>query len=194
MKKLFFTLLLVVSAVGLSTAQTNYYPNESGTFSGDGYTMKYTSIAEGLAVKLYNADQKFVFTETTYKDGRPLPRDIAFGDTKVYLYSGANISKVDLFEAIKTLLSPEELNYLRTETHYDLRIKILIDTETEGKVTDVWFDLMTDSKYLHIPPSTYHKIEEFIKEHLRFTLTDEAAEFNYAHHSWAINFYDYNPL
>ncbi len=190
MKRILLSLLLVVSAVGLSAAQTDYYPNESGTIAKDGYTFKYRTL-HGLSLEIYNVDQKYYFSEEAYSDGSKKGFDFLYEDD-FNPHTGANLSKLDAYETIKDFFSQEQLAYLRTETRYNLFINMTIEPST-GRIADVFFSFPLDAKYKTISPEVFRQIEQFLKENMSFTMTDQGRKLVYAFKLFDINFYDYTP-
>jgi hypothetical protein len=182
MKKLIISLVLSLVAVA-AMAQTNYYPNTTGTNTKSGYTYKYRNMK--LAgkdwpshLKLYNADVRFLDKEIVYKDGtlKPLrpPRP----------YSGQSMTD----EQVKTMIIGK-FTFAQKATFGkgSLFVEGLVDTST-GRVVDVYFTFGRNSPFVNIPVETYRNIELAIKQQFTVTVSAEGLRWNYIHFSWSPDF------
>jgi hypothetical protein len=165
-------------------AQTNYYPNTTGTITKSGYTYKYRNFKLGSGtelpdrLKLYNSSVMFLDKEIVYKDGtlKPLrpPRP----------YSGQNMTDEQVETMIIGKFSSAQKATLGGKF---LWIEGLVDSAT-GRIVDVYFTFGRNTPFVNIPVETYRSIELALKEKFTVTVSAEGKKWNYIHFSWSPDF------
>jgi hypothetical protein len=183
MKKIIISLILSLTAI-VAMAQTNYYPNTTGTITKSGYTYKYRNfkMASGKELpdklKLYNSDVRFLDKEIVYKDGTLMPLRTPSP------YSGESMTK----EQVETMIIGK-FTFAQKATLGGkfLWIEGLVDTST-GRVVDVYFTFGRNTPFVNIPVETYRSIELAIKQQFTVTVSAEGLRRNYIHFSWSPDF------
>ncbi|MDR1414944.1 MAG: DUF5043 domain-containing protein, partial [Odoribacteraceae bacterium] len=158
-----------------SPAQTYYY-DETKTFHEDGFT--YQCDNDEGNIRLYNSQNRFVYTEKTYRDGSKLPEDIARG--RIHAIEEENWTRPKARSIANDTFSAGEKAIVKG---WRYGIQMMIDTDT-GKVTEVVFFFSARSPYARILPSTYREIERRLKTEIWFTITDVGKQLNFASLTW----------
>jgi hypothetical protein len=189
MKKVVILFILSLVAVA-AMAQTNQYPNPSGTITKSGYTYKYRNgIISGVEVatriELYNASSKFLDVPWTYKNGAQKSEGEALGYyQESYYYNYRSQTYDQLRSIVAGLFTSQHKTMLKGST---MLVVALVDPST-GKVVDVYFSFRRSYPLMNIPVEIFRSIELAIKEKLTITATANGRKFNYLDFSWQQQF------
>jgi len=189
MKKTILSIILSL-IVATVAAQTNQYPNTSGTITLPGYTYVYSSDEDpetgyvSAFVDLRNASASYYNVEYGNKDGSPLTRmELAVG-SRAPLYSSQSMTDEELLAMVHGVFSSQQRTTLKG---HSIIIGLRIDSST-GKVADVYFHFFRNKPAANIPVETYRAIELAIKQKFTVTLTAEGRKKNYLQLSWIQEF------
>ena len=166
MRRLFFILGLLL-ATNAIVAQTNYY-TESKVFQENGYTYK---VDHSTFVELYNAENKWIGKEPTYKDtGEFFDSE----NSRFELTFNSSWDKaISLCDSImRAEFSAGDMERISKDDDNTVFITLCLNSET-GVVEDVSFSFYHKSAYAYIPVSTYRRIELAIKENVRLSLAND---------------------
>ncbi len=169
-------IILVLSALlymSEAVAQTYYY-DVTKTFYESGYT--YQCDVKGMVV-LYNKENKFTYTDQTYKDGSYSSIDNWVRDVEKDAWT-----KALAYSIVNNAFSEAEKNRVRGRGEA-LGVTMIISPET-GKVIEVEFDFSRKDGYATIPVSVYRQIETELKSKICFTPTAEGKKKNYLMRFW----------
>ena len=165
MRRLFFILGLLI-ATNVIVAQTNYY-TESKVFQQNGYTYK---VDHSTCVELYNAENKWIDKEPTYKDtGEFFDSENSRFELTFNSSWDKAISLCD--SIIRAEFSAGDMERICNDEH-DIVVSLYINSET-GIVEEVSFSFYHKSAYAYIPVSTYRRLELAIKEYVRLSLAND---------------------
>ena len=165
MRRLFFILGLLI-ATNVIVAQTNYY-TESKVFQQNGYTYK---VNYAPFVELYNAENKWIDKEPTYKDtGEFFDSENSRFELTFNSSWDKAISLCD--SIIRAEFSAGDMERISNNTD-KITVALYVNSET-GAIEEVSFSFYRESPYAYIPVSTYRRIELAIKENVRLSLADD---------------------
>jgi len=189
MKKVIISVILsfVVATVA---AQTNYYPNASGTITKSGYSYKYEypKYAGGKdftgMILLYNSSVSYHNVEYVNKNGAPLTEKEVFDGPISPLFSGQSMTKSQLEVLVYRKFSSAQKTSLRGKS---IIIGLRVDTST-GRVADVFFEFIRTEPFMNIPVETYRAVELALKQSFTVTVTAEGRKKNYIRLSWIQEF------
>jgi hypothetical protein len=126
---------------------------------------------------LYNKANKYTYAKITYKDGKPLPREVEWGN--VYLFEDDEWTKPKCNEIVNMAFS-SVADRLKEDM---ISVSLIVDPNT-GKVIEVNFDFINSTGFATVAVSTYRKIEEGLKASIYFTLTNEGKSLNFFEVFW----------
>ena len=174
---------LVVATV---EAQTNYYPNTTGTISKSGYSYKYRNAPgfdgpeTSVLLELYNAASAYINVEWAYKDGTRMSLAKALGDDPTPDFSNTSQTIVQTRATVSGCFSSQQKNTLRGK-------KMVVTVRfnpAAGRIADVYFTFFRGEPFANIPVETYRNIELALKEKLTITATAEGRRLNYIEFVW----------
>lgn len=182
---------IIVSLVAtVAVAQTNQYPNASGTITKSGYTYKYRypKYAGGKdftsRILLYNSLVSYLDVEYGNRDGTPLTEREELRGSPTPLYSSQNMTIDDLKAMVYGKFTFQQRATLRGKT---IIVELRMDTST-GKVGDVYFNFSRNYPFMNIPVDTYRTVELTLKQNFAITVTAEGRKKNYIRLSWRQEF------
>jgi hypothetical protein len=187
MKAKFFILpavcLMLFSGVAWPQAfnQNVSYYTSTKTIAGNGYTYK-CDIDSYNGITLYNINNQFTYTESTYKNGEIPPYMIDDVVEETW-------TKPHSISIVNNAFSSAEKAWIRATGH-SFSIKMFIDSNT-GRVSEVHFTFPKGSRYQQIPLSTFRTIEVNLKSRIWFTLTAEGRKLRYCRRAWS---HDFNTI
>ena len=165
MRRLFFILGLLL-ATNAIVAQTNYY-TQSKVFQQNGYTYK---VNYAPFVELYNAENKWIDKEPTYKDtGEFFDSENSRFELTFNSSWDKAISLCD--SIIRAEFSTADMERISNNTD-KITVALYVNSET-GAIEEVSFSFYRESPYAYIPVSTYRRIELAIKENVRLSLAND---------------------
>jgi len=171
---------MVVATVA---AQTNYYPNTTGTITKSGYTYKYRNerfahveIPDGI--ELYNSTSTYLDVEWAYKDGTKFAH--LFGENRPDDFSSSSITRAQTIALIDALFTSQQKTALRGKF---MSITVRFNPST-GKIADVYFTFLRKDPFVNIPVEIYRNIELALKERLTIAPTTEGRRLNYIQMYW----------
>ncbi|MDR2893930.1 MAG: DUF5043 domain-containing protein [Alistipes sp.] len=182
--------IIVLLAATAAVAQTNYYPNTTGTIVKSEYTYNYRNpmwfggVEEPTEILLYNADSRYLDTKFAYKDGSEMDVDTELGLDFTDVYTDKSLTERQIADMINACFSSQQRVALRDKHMY---YEVRIDTST-GKVADVYFRFDRSGPLMNIPVETYRSIELALKKNLSVTLTAEGRRRNYIQRFWQHKF------
>lgn len=170
-------------------AQTNYYPNATGTITKSGYTYKYRNegnYSQGVSalLELYNAATIHLDVERGYRDGSQMSLEKALWKDKVPEFSTASQTVEQTLAMVDVLFSTQQKVSLKGNV---MLITARINPST-GKIADVYFVFFRESPFANIPVETYRSIELALKQRLSVTPTAEGRRMNYTELYWEQKF------
>ena len=166
MRRLFFILGLLI-ATNVIVAQTNYY-TESKVFQQNGYTYK---VDHSTFVELYNAENKWIGKEPTYKDTGEF-FDSENSRFEITYNSSRGKAEALCDSIMRAEFSKTDMERISKDDDNTIFIHLYINSET-GVIEEVSFSFYDESAYAYIPVSTYRRIELAIKENVRLSLADD---------------------
>lgn len=189
MKQIIITFILSLTTA-VAVAQTNQYPNTTGTIAKSGYTYKYRSAKiPGLEntvsttdIELYNSDCKYLDVEWRYKDGSMF--QYPFGVDRPADYSSSSISRAQSIALVDGCFTTQQKAALRGKM---MSVTARFDPST-GRITDVYFEFLRNDPFANIPVETYRSIELALKQRLTITVTSEGRRLNYIQMYWPQKF------
>ena len=165
MRRLFFILGLLL-ATNAIVAQTNYY-TQSKVFQQNGYTYK---VNYAPFVELYNAENKWIDKEPTYKDtGEFFDSENSRFELTFNSSWDKAISLCD--SIIRAEFSTADMERISNNTD-KITVALYVNSET-GAIEEVSFSFYRESPYAYIPVSTYRRIELAIKERVHLSLAND---------------------
>jgi hypothetical protein len=189
MKRIIISIVLSLIAI-VVMAQTNYYPNITGTITKSGYSYKYRNfkLASGKEqpniLFLYNSSVLFLDKPVANKDGTPLTEREELRGSPYPLFSGQSMTDEQVDAMIMGKFSSAQK---ATLTGKSFIVDAMIDTST-GKVSDVYFIFFRNYPFVNIPVETYRSIELALKEKFTVTVTAEGRRKNYIRFHWSPDF------
>jgi len=175
--KLAVIILCVLFGISNSVAQTNYY-NVTKAFNENGYV--YQCNVHNIDVSLYNKSNLLMFSDHTYKDGKPVGDLYREGKSRTYFVQDDTWTKPKAYSIVNGAFSATEKQRLKDHV---LSITMYINSDS-GNVVEVEFGFLTVSGFATIPVSVYRKIETDLKSQIWFTPTAEGKKLNYLMHHW----------
>jgi hypothetical protein len=169
-------LLLFVVAASAQTYSSQTYYDKTKTFYENGFT--YQCDNEERYITLYNKQNRYTYAEKAYKDGRKLPEDIS--DGRISAIEVETWSRPKARAIVNAAFSTQEKALVKGER---FTISMYIDPDT-GKVVEVNFGFWNRSPFGRIPPSTYYKIEQRLKQEIWFTMTEVGKQLNFGFLFW----------
>jgi hypothetical protein len=192
MKKTIFISIIMSLVATVTVAQTNYYPNTTGTITKSGYTYKYRNhVIQGIEfaiedrIELYNADNTYLDVAWSYRNGTKMREDEALGrNGGEYYFSNRSLDVLSLQLMVHNLFSKQQQMSLRGTS---FMIDVRVDPIT-GSVTDVFFSGERNRPFINIPVEKYREIELAIKDQLTIIATANGKKFNYIPFVWVQEF------
>ncbi len=189
MKKTIISIILSL-IVATVAAQTNQYPNTTGTITKSGYTYKYrnprlSGIELPVGVEIYNAANTYLDVRWGHKDGSALTEGESLGYYQdSYYYSYSSKTHDQLRALVNGCFTSQQKGTLRNSK---MLVQARLDPMT-GTVKDVYFGFRRDYPLVNIPVETFRSIELALKQQLTITATAEGRKFNYMEISWEQEF------
>lgn len=192
MKKTIISIIASLVA-SVAVAQTNQYPNTSGTITKSGYTYKYDSpYHNGIGyfsylIQLHNASVLYLNVDYANRDGSPLTEKEILEGPLAPLFSGQSMTD----DQVRTMINGKFTATQKATfagNGRTLVTEVRVDSST-GKVVDVYFRFLRNGPATNIPVETYRSIELALKQTFSITVTAEGQKKNYIPFSWMLEFW-----
>ncbi|MDR2890954.1 MAG: DUF5043 domain-containing protein [Alistipes sp.] len=179
-------LTVVLFALATASAQTNHYPNISGTVVKSEYTYKYRNflLANNVLgdIELYNSSNIHTDVEWGHEDGTPLTYDEAIvGHREPYYASYQSHNTRELQRLVESTFTNSQRKSLDGEMIF---VGARVDPPT-GKIVDVYFIFPRHSPFVNISVDTYRSIELALKETFSLTSTAAGLRMNFFRLFWS---------
>ena len=184
-RKIIVAATLLFAATG-TTAQTNYYPNTSGSITRPEFVYMYQKLKiAGYEtpdlIELSNAGSSpYRHREWGYKDGSQMPLNEVMGTGNTPAFSDSSLTIARTLALVNNCFSAEQKAMLQGKSMF---IELRIDSST-GMIADVYFSFSRNEPFVNIPVETYWGVEVALKRNLSVTVTPYGRKLTYIQLFW----------